>query len=88
MRVEGAHLIPSGRSNMNSPAEETTHRSHRSTVGMESAKTPRPHAGRSFSDVSIQAGRPRKRRDEVCKAKAFAFFGQVSPVVHVTYPQS
>jgi len=41
-------------------------------------QTPRPRQGRSISDLSVEVKRHSKKREEVCKAKAFAFFGQVS----------
>lgn len=40
-------------------------------------KTPRPRPGRSVSDLSVEVKRHTKKREEICKAKAFAFFGQV-----------
>lgn len=37
-----------------------------------------PYMSRSVSDLSVEVKRQTKKREEVCKAKAFAFFGQVS----------
>lgn len=73
MRVDGVHAIPTGRGGV---THELAHSSSSPNTQHRGARTPRPHAGRSVSDLSVQASRPGKRKEEICKAKAFAFFGQ------------
>lgn len=83
LRIDGAHLIPPGRSMTSRTEQSTTSSNDKKQEKEKEAKTPRArptYSGRSFSDLSVQASRAGKRKEEICKAKAFAFFGQVSHV--------
>ena len=79
MRVDGSHFIPSGRSTSHGPTQDprgasSTHGSHH----QQPRQIPsRPPNGRSMSDISGASSRPGRKKKEACKAKAFAFFGQV-----------
>lgn len=79
MRIDGAHLIPSGRSVISGGSDDSSSDPPpSSTQPQQQEDKPKRNYGRSVSDISGVVSRPGNKRKETCKAKAFAFFGQVS----------
>jgi NAD+ kinase len=77
LRVDGgAHLIPSGRSVISSSQGDSQSPGGRHEHALAELKTPRP---KGLGRDGRQSGHsPHRQKKEECKAKAFAFFGQVS----------
>lgn len=71
--VDGQHMIPSGR-NLVDSSPLTTEPEGEGVASLRAERTPKPKSGRSRSKTR----RPEEMERRESKAKAFAFFGQVS----------